>query len=64
MPNDGVEYLLQRHPLADGEVTTLYAVKHPAGTTRARAVHFEQPEQPAPASRRVVSALALEAGGR
>ena len=44
MPNDGVEYLLQRHTLPDGEVTTVYAVRHPARSTRARVVHFEQPE--------------------
>jgi len=44
VPNDGVEYLLQRHVLADGEVTTVYAVRHPARSTRARVVHFERPE--------------------
>jgi hypothetical protein len=44
MPNDGIEYLLQRHVLADGEVTTVYAVRHPAGSTRARVVHFEPPD--------------------
>jgi hypothetical protein len=37
---DGVEYLLWRHTLADGEVTTLYAVRHPRRSTGVRAVHF------------------------
>ena len=44
MPGDGIEYLLQRHELSDGEVTTVYAVRHPAPSTRARVIHFEQPE--------------------
>ena len=44
MPGDGIEYLLQRHELPDGEVTTVYAVRHPARSTRAWVVHFEQPE--------------------
>ena len=44
MPNDGIEYLLSRHALPDGEVTTVYAVRHPVGSTRARVVHFPEPE--------------------
>jgi hypothetical protein len=39
---DGIEYLLWRHTLDDGEVTTLYAVRYPRRTTRARVVHFPQ----------------------
>jgi hypothetical protein len=31
--------------LADGEVTTLYAVRHPRQVTRVRAVHFPQTER-------------------
>src|SRR6185436_17134924 len=41
---DGIEYLLLRHVLADGEVTTVYAVRHPLGATAVRVVHFPQPE--------------------
>jgi hypothetical protein len=41
---DGIEYLLWRHALADGEVTTLYAVRYPRRSTRARVVHFPRPE--------------------
>ena len=41
---DGIEYLLWRHTLADGEVTTVYAVRHPAASTRVRVVHFPRPE--------------------
>ena len=42
---DGIEYLLWRHELADGEVTTLYAVRHPRISTRARVVHFPRTER-------------------
>ncbi len=42
---DGIEYLLWRHVLADGEVTTLYAVRYPRRSTRARVVHFPSPER-------------------
>jgi hypothetical protein len=42
---DGIEYLLWRHALADGEVTTLYAVRYPRRSTRARVVHFPRPER-------------------
>jgi hypothetical protein len=42
---DGIEYLLWRHELDDGEVTTLYAVRHPRITTRARVVHFPRTER-------------------
>ena len=41
---DGIEYLLWRHALADGEVTTRYAVLHPRRSTRARVVYFPRPE--------------------
>jgi hypothetical protein len=37
---DGIEYLLWRHTLRDGEVTTLYAVRYPRRSTRARVVYF------------------------
>jgi hypothetical protein len=39
---DGIEYLLWRHPLPDGEITTVYAVKHPRAATRVRAVSFPE----------------------
>jgi phosphodiester glycosidase len=42
---DGIEYLLWRHALADGEVTTLYAVRYPRRSTRARVLHFPRPER-------------------
>src|SRR5215475_12865623 len=42
---DGIEYLLWRHALADGEVTTLYAVRYPSRSTRARVVHFPRPQR-------------------
>ena len=46
MPSrEGIEYLLWRHELSDGEVTTLYAVLHPRRSTRARVVHFPRPER-------------------
>ena len=41
---DGVEYHLWRQPLADGEVTTLYATRHPRPSTRARVVYFPRTE--------------------
>jgi exopolysaccharide biosynthesis protein len=41
---DGVEYDLWRHTLADGEVTTMYAVRHPRRSTFVRAVHFPRTE--------------------
>jgi exopolysaccharide biosynthesis protein len=41
---DGIEYLLWRHALADGEVTTLYAVRYPRRHTRARVVYFPRTE--------------------
>jgi exopolysaccharide biosynthesis protein len=42
---DGLEYLLWRHALADGRVTTLYAVRHPLASTRVRVVHFPGTER-------------------
>jgi hypothetical protein len=41
---DGVEYLLWRQSLSDGEVTTLYAVRYPLDSTRVRVVYFPRPE--------------------
>jgi Phosphodiester glycosidase len=41
---DGIEYRLWRHPLRDGEVTTLYAVLHPRRSTRIRVLHFPRTE--------------------
>ncbi len=41
---DGIEYLLLRHALADGEVTTVYAVRYPARSTRARVIFFPRTE--------------------
>ena len=43
-PTSGIEYLLWRQTLADGEVTTVYAVRHPRRSTRVRVVHFPRPE--------------------
>src|SRR5262245_18466627 len=42
---DGIEYLLWRHALPDGELTTVYAVRYPRRSTRARVVHFPRPER-------------------
>jgi hypothetical protein len=42
---DGIEYLLWRQALADGEVTTLYAVRYPRRSTLARVVYFPRPER-------------------
>ncbi|HEY1368215.1 MAG TPA: phosphodiester glycosidase family protein [Gaiellaceae bacterium] len=42
---DGIEYLLWRQALADGEVTTLYAVRYPRRSTRARVLHFPRPQR-------------------
>jgi hypothetical protein len=42
---DGIEYLLWRHALADGEVTTMYAVRYPRPSTRTRVVHFPRPQR-------------------
>lgn len=40
-----IEYLLWRHTLADGDVTTMYAVRYPRRSTRARVIHFPRPER-------------------
>src|SRR5262245_30742779 len=45
LARDGIEYLLWRHTLADGEVTTVYAVRYPRESTRARVVHFPRTER-------------------
>ena len=42
---DASEYLLWRHELRDGEVTTVYAVRHPRERTRTRVVHFPETER-------------------
>src|SRR5215510_7670176 len=42
---DGIEFLLWRHALADGDVTTMYAVRYPRRFTRARVVYFPGPER-------------------
>ena len=44
LKRDGIEYLLWRQLLADGEVTTVYAVRYPSRSTRARVVYFPRPE--------------------
>jgi hypothetical protein len=45
MAADGITYDLSRRTLDDGAVTTVYATRHPRGTTRVRAVHFAEPER-------------------
>jgi hypothetical protein len=42
---DGTEYELWRHALADGEATTVYAVRHPSRSTGVRVVHFPRPQR-------------------
>jgi hypothetical protein len=42
---DGIEYHLWRQTLADGEVTTLYGVRHPTRSTHVRVVHFPRTER-------------------
>ena len=42
---DGIDYLLWRHALADGEVTTVYAVRYPRRSIHARVVFFPHPER-------------------
>lgn len=42
---DGIDYQLCRHALADGEATTLYAVRHPSRSTWVRVVHFPRPQR-------------------
>jgi phosphodiester glycosidase len=39
-----MKYLLWRHELADGKVTTVYAVRYRRRATRARVVYFARPE--------------------
>jgi hypothetical protein len=39
------EYLLWRHELDDGELTTVYATRHERKATRARVVHFPKTER-------------------
>ena len=40
-----VTYLLWRHALDDGLVTTIYATRHPASQARARVVLFDEPQR-------------------
>ena len=42
---DWIEYVLWRHELADGEVTTMYCVRHPRKSTCVRIVHFPRPRR-------------------
>ena len=48
MNGDGIEYLLWRHVLDDGEVTTIYAVRYPRRTTRIRVGWGEFRSTPVP----------------
>jgi Phosphodiester glycosidase len=41
---DGIEYLLWRHALDDGDVTTIYAVRYPRRSMRIRVVYFPRTE--------------------
>jgi hypothetical protein len=43
--SSAIAYLLWRHTLADGEVTTMYALRYPRRSTRVRVVHFPTPER-------------------
>jgi hypothetical protein len=40
-----IAYDLSRRTLADGAVTTVYAMLHPRATTRVRVAHFSQPRR-------------------
>lgn len=42
---DGLEYLLWRQRLTDGEVTTVYGVRHPRASTTVRVLHFPAPQR-------------------
>ena len=42
---DGIGYSLRRHPLADGEKTTIYTVRHPVERSRLRLQLFRQPRR-------------------
>jgi hypothetical protein len=42
---DGIAYELSRRTLADGEITTIYATRHPRARTRVRTLHFREPER-------------------
>ena len=44
LKRDGIEYLLWRHPLSDGEVTTVYAGRYPSRSTRVRVLYFPRTE--------------------
>ena len=43
--SDGIDYLLWRQPLEDGETTTVYAVRCPAAGARVRVVFFAHPQR-------------------
>jgi Phosphodiester glycosidase len=40
-----IEYDLWRQTLADGDVTTVYCVRHPLAATAVRALHFPEPRR-------------------
>jgi hypothetical protein len=40
-----IEYDLWRRTLADGDVTTVYCVRHPLAATAARVLHFPEPRR-------------------
>ena len=42
---DGLEYLLWRQTLADGDVTTVYGVRYPRSSTAVRVLHFPRPQR-------------------
>ena len=42
---DGLEYLLWRQTLADGDVTTVYGVRYPRSSTAVRVLHFPSPQR-------------------
>jgi Phosphodiester glycosidase len=42
---DGLEYLLWRETLSDGEVTTVYGVRLPRRSTATRVLHFPKPQR-------------------
>jgi hypothetical protein len=43
MASAAVEYDLWRQTLADGEITTVYCVRHPLAETAVRVLHFPEP---------------------
>jgi hypothetical protein len=45
MASAAVEYDLWRQTLADGEITTVYCVRHPLAATAVRVLHFPEPRR-------------------